>query len=290
MQTIGGTLYIGVGNSPGNEDGACVLSSTDGVTLVSEQELLEQGVHEIHAFGGELYVPGTDPFEGWDLGILYTRLVDGTWVTQRTLPLTIHSLGCWKDANGLYVVGGMHTGDSVTWKGRVLKSVDDGQTWNAVNVNDYRLYDVIGFDGRLYATGYDWTGGAYTQDLHVSADAGATWSKVAGVTPAIKPRLVLHGGDLIGVQSSFTGLFKVAIGGAVIPHSTPFTIANHWNVIESDGSHCYALASDGRVWRTVNFATWEVYTQVNSAISIKHWPGHGLMIGDMGTAARVWLS
>ncbi len=290
MQSIDAALYIGAGNSPGNEDGACILSSTDGSTLVSEQALLEQGVHEIHAFGGELYVPGTDPFEGWELGILYTRLGDGTWVTQRTLPLTIHSLGCWKDANGLYVVGGMHTGDNATWRGRVLKSIDDGQSWSAVDVNGYRLYDIIGFDSSLYAVGYDWTGSAYTQDLHMSADAGETWSKVAGVTPAIKSRLVLHSGALIGAQASLTGLFRVAVGGTVTLHATPFTIANHWNVLESDATYLYVLGSDGRVWRSIDLVTWQVYTQVNSAISIRWWPGHGLMIGDVGTSARVWVA
>jgi hypothetical protein len=149
---------------------------------------------------------------------------------------------------------------------------------------------VIGFDGKLYAIGYDWTGIEYTQDLHMSADAGATWSKVSGVTPAIKPRLVLHSGALIGVQAGLTGLFQVAAGGAVTLHSTPFMIVNQWNVIESDGTYLHVLGSDGRVWRSIDLVTWQVYTQVNSAISIRWWPGHGLMIGDMGTAERVWLA
>ena len=288
MQPVGGTLFIGAGNSPGNEDGAAVLSSADGVTIVSGRVLNEQGVHDAHVQGSDLWVCGTDPSDDWTLGNLYHRDAGGAWTKLRTLPLTIHALGCWHDGAALWVCGGMHTGDSATWKGRILKSLDSGATWSTVDVNNYRLYDVIGFDGKLYAVGYDFAG-VYSQDLHVSVD-GVTWPKVAGVSPAIKPRLVLHSGTLIGASADLAGLFVVAAGGTVTQHATPFALANQWNVLESDGTYLYALDDTGVIQRTSDFVTWEVYTRVAGAISIKWWPVHGLMIGDMGTAARVWLA
>ncbi len=74
MQPIGDTLFVGVGNSPGNEDGAAVLSSADGATLASGQTLDEQGVHDVQLQGSDLWVCGTDPVESsneWALGNLY---------------------------------------------------------------------------------------------------------------------------------------------------------------------------------------------------------------------------
>lgn len=292
LQPIGGDLLIGCGNSPGNEDGCQIFRSADGATFTHEFAPSEQGANvDGQLVGGEWWVCGQDPSpDDWTLGNIYQRSAAGVWSKIRTLPNVIHALGLWHDGATIYVAVGAHTGNSATWRGRVLRSSDGGATWTAAEVNNYRCYDVIGFDGRLYAIGYDWTGSAYTQDLHVSTDNGATWSKVAGVTPAIKPRLVLHDGSLIGVQSSLAGVFAVAAGGSVTLHSTPFTIADSWNVLDSDGTNLYVLASNGTVWRSADFSTWTAYTQVAGAISIKHWPGHGLMIGDMGAAARIWIS
>lgn len=288
MQPLGDTLFIGAGNSPANEDGAAVLSSVDGATIDSGFVLDEQGVHDMQAQDSELWVCGTDPTDDWTHGNIYRRSAAGVWSKIRTLPYVIHAFGLWHSGSAVYVAAGAHTGDNATWRGRVLRSSDGGATWTSVDVNGYRLYDILGFDGKLYATGYDWTGSAYTQDVHVSSDAGATWTKVAGVTPSIKPRLVLHAGSLIGARSS--GLFAIASGGAVTLYATPFTLAAHWNVLDSDGTYLYALDSGGWVWRSSDFNTWTAYAQVSGAISIKWWPGHGLMIGDMGTAARIWLA
>jgi len=286
MQPIGDTLFIGAGNSPGNENGAAMLSSADGATIASGRVLDEQGVHAARAQGSDLWVCGSDPTDDWTLGNIYHRDAVGTWTKLRTLPLTIHALGCWHDGAALWVCGGMHTGDNATWRGRVLKSLDSGQTWSAVDVNSYRLYDMIGFDNSLWTVGLDWDG---SQNLHVSAN-GLAWAKKVGVTPAFMPRLILHDGTLIGVQGSLTELFRISAGGVVTLHAVPFVVANYWNVLDSDGTYVYALSSTGVVWRTATLTTWEALTKVSLAISIKWWPGHGLMIGDMGTAARVWLA
>ncbi len=284
----GTDLFIGAGNSPGNEDGAEIVSSTTGATIVTGCVLDEQGVHDMQAQGSDLWVCGTDPTDDWTLGNIYHRDAGGTWTKLRTLPLVIHALGLWHDGSTLWVAAGAHTGDNATWKGRVLKSSDGGQTWTVADVNDYRVYDVAGFDGDLYAIGHNWTGSGYTQDLHVSADAGNTWSVVAGVQPAIKPRLMLHGGALFGVLSTRLGIFKVEAGGIVTAYSTPFMIVDQWNVLESDGTYLYAIDVDGVIWRSSDLAVWTAYTRVPNAVALRWWAGTGLMIGDTGVSARVW--
>lgn len=290
MKAAGSNLLIGLSNDPGNYDGALITKSADGSTFTTEFTPEEQGIHELDVeSNGVVYVPGTDPFLGWDLGILYTRLTDGTWITQRTLPLTIHSLGFWKSADGtLYVCGGMHTGDSQTWKGRSLKSTDDGSTWAAVDINDYRVMDVIGHAGKLYAVGYDWTGSAYTQDLHVSSDAGATWSKIAGVTPSIKSRMIAFGTALIVAGAS--GLYQIDSSHVVTAHSTPFAPSLLWNTLASDGSNLYVLDASGYVWRSSDLTNWTRYTFVSNAIALTWWPGVGLMIADSGVSAQIWIA
>lgn len=288
MQPLGDTLFIGAGNSPANEDGAAVLSSVDGATIDSGFVLDEQGVHDMQAQDSELWVCGTDPTDDWTHGNIYRRSAAGVWSKIRTLPNVIHAFGLWRDGAAIYVAAGAHTGDNATWRGRVLKSSDGGATWTTADVNNYRCYDVIGFGGRLYAVGYDWTGSAYTNDLHVSADAGATWSKVGGVSPASRPRLTLFDGSLVGVQSSLVGVFSVSSGGAVTLHSTPFVVQNQWNVLADGGDgYLYALASNG-VWRSVDIVTWQFYSTITNPISIALWPGIGLMVGDIGLNARIW--
>lgn len=289
LQPIGGDLLIGCGNSPGNEAGCQIFRSADGATFAHEFTPSEQGSNvDGQLVGGEWWVCGQDPSDDWTLGNIYQRSAAGEWSKIRTLPLTIHALGLWHDGSTLYVAAGAHTGDNATWRGRVLRSSDGGATWAAAEVNNYRCYDVIGFDGRLYAIGYDWTGSAYTNDLHMSTDGGATWSKVAGATPALKPRLIAFDGALIGVQSSLAGVFAVAAGGAVTLHTTPFTIANQWNVLCDGGDgYLYALASNG-VYRSADLITWQSYAAISNPISIALWPGVGLMVCDVGLNARLW--
>lgn len=286
LQPIGSALLIGCGNSPGNEDGSQVFRSAAGTTFAHEYSPAEQGSSvDGQLVNGEWWVCGQDPTDDWTLGNIYQRSAAGVWSKIRTLPLTIHALGLWHDGSAIYVAAGAHTGDSATWRGRVLKSSDGGATWTSVDVNDYRCYDVVGFDGKLYAIGYT---AANSQDFHVSTDGGAVWSKVAGVTPALKPRLVEFGGALVGVQSSLAGIFAVAAGGMVTLNSTPFSIANQWNVLADGGDgYLYALSANG-VWRSADLSTWQFYAAISSPIGIALWPGVGLMVSDVGLNARLW--
>jgi hypothetical protein len=290
MQPLGSDLLIGLSNNPGNYDGALLTRSANGSTFTTERVLSEQGTHDMQMVGGRVFVPGADPVEPadeWTLGNIYERSAGGTWTKRRTLPLTIHALGLWHDGSTLWVGGGMHTGDNATWKGRVLRSTDDGATWAAqVDVNNYRIYDVIGHAGRLYATGYDWTGVAYTQDLYISSDDGATWEKVTGVTPEIKPRMLGFGSSLIVAGAD--NLYQVDSAHSVTTHALQFTIASRWNVLATDGTNVYVLDSNGYVWRSADLVSWERYTFVAGAIAVTWLDGTGLMIADVGIGSRIW--
>ena len=280
-------MLIGCGNDPGNENGACVLRSAEGNTLTLEHVLEEQGVHEIHVFGDQVCVPGTDPFDDWTLGNLYVRDAGGTWSKKRTLPLTIHALGAWHDGATLWVCGGMHTGDSATWRGRVLKSLDGGDTWSTIEVNDYRLYDLVQMDGVFYATGYT---ASLEQKMYRSLD-GETWSEVA-VMPALRPRLQVFGGRVYVVTAN-GGLSSLDAAGSLQTHSLPFVVqTNVWNPLTASATHLYALDENGNVWRSTDAVAWSRHVSVANAISIIHWPddpaGASVLIGDRGTGARLW--
>jgi hypothetical protein len=286
MQPLGSDLLIGLSNNPGNYDGALIARSANGSTFTTERVLDEQGTHDMQVVGGRVFVPGTDPVEPtdeWKLGNLYERGVSGVWMKRRTLPLTIHALGSWHDGSALWVSGGMHTGDNVTWKGQVLCSTDDGETWTAVDINNYRIYDVIGHAGRLYATGFT---AALVAQSYSSDDDGATWTQVADVTPAIKPRMIAFGSSLL--VAGERNLYRIDGAHNIITHALPFAITGLWNVLATDGENVYALDDSGYVWRSADLTSWERYTYVPSAIAITWWGGVGLMISDSGVNARVW--
>jgi len=247
----------------------------------------EQGVHDMQLVGDRLFVAGTDPTDDWTLGNLYERSALGAWSKRRTMTNVLHSFGLWHDDTNLFVAVGAHAGDNVTWKGRVLRSADDGATWAAqVDVNSYRILDVISHASRLYAVGYDWTGSAYTQDLHTSADGGATWSKVASVTPVKRPRMIAFGSSLLVAGSST--IYRIDGSHTVTAHAVPFTIPDLYNVLATDGANVYVIDADGHVWRSADLINWTRYTYVVNAISIAWWSGVGLMIADSGLSARIW--
>ena len=284
VQSLGDDVLIGISNDPGNSDGALLVRSADGASFTPERVLDEQGVHDIQVQAGVGWVPGTDPTDDWTFGNLYRRSEAGVWSKLRTLPLTIHALGLWHDGAAIWVAGGMHTGDNATWRGRILKSIDAGATWTAVDVNHYRVYDVIGFSGRLYAVGYEYNG-AYSQDLHVSSDDGATWPKVATVKPLLKPRLTVWNGQLIVAGNAC--LYAVHSDGAVSVHALPFSIVDGWNVLAEGGDgYLYVLSASG-VYRSNDFITWHYYCALASAISLARW-GTDLLMSEVGLNARIW--
>lgn len=290
MQTLGSDLLIACGNDPANENGSQIFRSADGVTFTHEYTPVEQGsLVDGQLVGSEWWCCGIDPTEDWSLGNIYKRSSAGMWTKIRTLPNVIHAFGLWRDGAAIYVAAGAHTGDNATWRGQVLKSVDDGITWQAFDVNAYRVTDVIGFDGRLYATGLDWNGSDYQYELYRSDDDGQTWQTLP-VSIRYRPRLMIWNGALYAVGYDRRRLLRIAPGGTITEHTVPFFILNEWNVLASDGLFLYVLAENGMVWRSSDLISWSAYTYVAGAVSIYWWPDHGLMISDTGSTARIWIA
>jgi hypothetical protein len=296
IQPMGSDLLIGLGNFPADLDGALVvrINASDASTVLIEHVLNEQGVGDMQLLGdGRVFIPGADPVDQpneWTLGNLYERSALGTWTKHRTLPNVLHSFGLWHDGTNLFVATGAHTGDNATWKGRVLRSADDGATWAAqVDVNNYRMMDVLGHSGRLYAIGYDFTmQNGYTQDLHVSSNNGATWSKVAVVTPNRRPRMMAFGATLL--VASATSIYQIDASHAISAHSIPFTLPELYNILATDGTNVYVIDEQGYVWRSSDLSNWTRYTYVTNALALCWWPGVGLLIADRGLSARVWVA
>jgi hypothetical protein len=285
---ISGEMLIGLCNDPANENGAVLVRSADGVNFSAETVLSEQGVVDGQVLGdGRVYVCGLDPYEDWTFGNIYERSAGGVWTKRRTIPNGIHCLGLWHDNTNLYAAIGAHTGDSATWRGRVLKSTDDGATWTqTVDVNDYRIYDVIGFDGKLYATGVDWTGSAYEYELYRSDDDGQTWQTLA---PAIsyRPRLTEYSSNLYAVGYDLVSLIEIQPGGTLVTRALQFTAVNSWNALCVDAAGRLNVLATSGVWRTSDLTEWE-FVVAGAWISLTWWPSAAaLMVSELGTAARI---
>ena len=87
-------------------------------------------------YDGTLYIPGTDPSEGWDLGNYY-KLENGTWVKHRELPYVIHCFDMVEFDGKLMFAAG-----SDKFKSAVVYTADGGKTYG--NIEFYNT------DGTLY--------------------------------------------------------------------------------------------------------------------------------------------
>lgn len=286
------TLFIGLSvGTPGNEDVA-LLASSDGLALTAIYSPTEQGLADFQVVTstGKLYISGVDPALGddWSFGNLYIWEA-GSVTKRRTLTNVIHTLGLWVDGGATYVGTGAHLGDDVTWSGQVFTSTNDGVSWaEPVTVTNYRVYDIVGFDSNLYATGLS---ASYGRTLNKSMDGGAIWVTVGSVDPVSRARLVLFDNKLIGVQHSRTQLFSVAAGGITSTHDLPFTVPDWWNVLADGGDgYLYVLGTGGSVWRTTDLSSWTCYADTNTdLIAIAAWPSRDVIVlADKGLDAALW--
>ena len=291
LTTIGANLFVGLGNEPAGSDGAEIVSTPDGVTLTTERVLDEQGILDMHALAGELWSPSCDPIYS-PFGSVYKRDAVGVWSQQETIPTTWHVWGLCHDSGGnLFACTGSYSGGGAVFEGRVLRSPDGGATWpQNVQVNDYRVFDVIEFGARLYAIGYHWTGSAYQQQLWYSVDGGATWNLVAGQTPHRYQRFVQFGTLLIYIDELLNSLRAIDAAFAITSYSLPASIASlRFNVLTTDGTYLYVLDASGYIWRSSDLVDWTRYSFVAGGIALTYWASDSsLIVSDIGTNARLW--
>lgn len=284
LMSAGTTLFAGLGNLPGDNDGALVVRVQENGLLVSEWVLEEQGCHDMQALGDHLWVPGTDPTDDWTSGNLYHRSAGGTWSKIRTQTNVIHSLGLSVNGDDIYVSTGSHTGDNKTWLGQVLHSIDGGQTWASLGTPAaYRVWDVIEFDGQLYASCNDDSFNG--NQLRVWSNG--VWIDVPGAILCWYPRMVVFGDLLVAVDTTSHRLVAVNAAGLVTHHDIN-AIGSYYNPLVVIGEHLYYVGADGYIWRTSDMTTWERYTYVANAVALGVAPDGNLLIADKGAGARIW--
>ena len=152
-------LYVGSGDFDKNT-GPMYVYTYDPKTEVftKSDKLLEEEINRFTVSEGVLYAPGIDPRESWKLGNYYT-LEEGVWQKHRTLPDAIHVFDVVAFEGMLFAGLGVSAG-----KSPAVRSTDGGESFSAVafekdgltvdtaNASLIRTYDLIVFDGALYAT------------------------------------------------------------------------------------------------------------------------------------------
>lgn len=88
----------------------------------------EEAIEIYRLYNDTLYVPGSDPTEGWDMGNIYFKRWGESWTKQRSMPSSIH---LWDVAllNDTWVAAGRIdvSGQS---SGAIWTSMDQGQSWD----------------------------------------------------------------------------------------------------------------------------------------------------------------
>ncbi|MBN4066171.1 hypothetical protein JYT51_02455, partial [Candidatus Amoebophilus asiaticus] len=135
LVALGDTLYIGFGTAYAELSDGAILAGYDGNTLDSISVLSEQGFRDMSKANGSLYIPGADPCcpEGWGDGNYYIFSPPDQFIKHRNQTDVIHGLGTWIENDTIYLATGSHTGDFVTPVGKILRSTDNGNSWNVLS-------------------------------------------------------------------------------------------------------------------------------------------------------------
>lgn len=296
MLEFGGSLVLGLSNSPGNDNGGMVAVLDEAGNLTAEHVVDEQGIHDIRVIDNDLFVVGTDPVDSWAYGNLYLRQ-NGDWEKIRTMPNVIHALGAIKDGESYLIATGAHTGDNTTYSGRIYKSVDlQSWAWQELGVTlsgnyyTYRVMDMARHGTRIYAT-VMWP--VNSTRLLVSEDDGQTWQVVIDDithSPAVLARFVTHGDYLCMLNQSLFEIVAFALDGSYLLIDLPSVNASdRFNVLASDGASLYVLDNQGDIWKTSDMSTWVLLCHIDNAISLGYWLSQGcLVVSDVGQSAKLW--
>ncbi|MEA3396493.1 MAG: hypothetical protein U9R05_03430 [Chloroflexota bacterium] len=308
------TLYIGLGSArPAESNGAYfakfITDTTTGLTGIAEPH--EQGFHEMIYDGSLIHIAGTDPItptDGWDAGNHYTHSLGSTSITKyrdatNGLKNVIHTWGLWKSGSTLYAAVSSHTGTFITYTGQIFTSTNNGLTWtHKSDLGGYRAYDIIGFDGDLYAIYNDALGGVLT--MTKSADGGATWSDI--ITDSVRRvHMVEFDSQLIAANFDREYLYTINITGTVTTHTLPtgYRVGatysdkpayTDYNVMAVAKGYLYLIAEkqspkEQAIIRTSNLSSWERMVHTDTLmISLSYWANEDwLVVATPGTDAKL---
>lgn len=287
-------IYFTLSNLPATHEGGEILSSNDGETLTTEIVTDDQGLHDAHEAGGAIWVSGTDPDQSWSLGNVYTD-AGGSWEKRRFLPLTIHTWGLDGGASELLAAVGAHTGDSVTFSGRIMRSTDGGLTWpQNVEISAYRAYDVKRIGARIFAVAYPLP--LTTGPVIVYSDNdGVDWTSLSDqYTPDDLIRLAVRDGNLLSVDWNRQKIYEIdsslSVSEWALPTSPQVEIGSQvFNVMAVNGLDLYILDKNGIIYKTSDFVTYDAFSYVPNGVSLYYWSaGDSLMVSSRGTGAQIW--
>jgi hypothetical protein len=329
---VGKELYIGLGTGlPTLGDGA-LIARFDGEGLDVIGSLAEEGIHEMiwDEHGGTLHIAGTDPSwpDDWSAGNHYTYVRSGPKKIakhrdpQNGLVNVIHTWGLWLSGDQvLYAAVNSHDGSftqdrnvlrrildrinsifddhywstdyGVTRKGQIFKSTDNGASWSCIgDVGDFRAYDIIGFNNKLYAIYTDTP--ELPCKLAESEDGGKGWRDVAQ-SYLQRTHLTKFKGKLLTVSNDGESIFAVG-KNTFSRYDLPekFRVVSNFNVLAVTDSYLYAICkeADGyySILRTSDLHQWErVVRTSKKLISLSHWQDRNwLIISSVGIQAKIY--
>ena len=154
MQAFDGRLYFGMGNSNNhppapNAKGGHIWSYDPKSDLFKvEYETDEEQVARFRIIRNRLVVPGHDPTDPWTYGNWY-RLEPNGWKKHRTIPKGIHCYDMIEFNATLFAALGTKPNENF-----VLRSKDDGITWEACGIRGMRAYTLFTVDSHLHVSLY----------------------------------------------------------------------------------------------------------------------------------------
>lgn len=306
-----GVLYLGFsGGFPLQIDGA-LLASHDGDDLTTLVSLPEEGMHEMTVHDGVLNIPGSDPDDGgWEWGNYHTYSPAAGHTEYRNIPEAVHTFGDWIDDDGtIWISTGSYDGNPDGYSARIYKTTDLADGWTEMTnfgtyPTSYRGYDIVRFDGDLYATVLkdgDTDNGKVS--LYRSQDEAASWTELSAFTENLenRQRLVLFDDHLLAFKKDRDEYIALDTSGTATTYSLPGSFNNdtYNNAAVAGDGYLYMVfrdtvtpANDGKIYRLAEVGgTWEhVITTGIKPCSLYYWETEKkLVFGETDLDSDVWL-
>jgi len=305
-----GVLFLGFGKARPAEFNGSLFARYQADTLTAIYQPSEQGfidmIRDISL--PVIHIPGPDPTDPasepggsqWDWGNTYVYTPTTDVITKhRNLPNVIHTWGMASTPEGLYAAVSSHTGDYKTWTGEVFTSTDLGKNWTRIadkndGVGDYRTYDIIRFNDKLYVTWNDELNDPC--GLAESTDGGTVWTRLADFSDKTncRARLFVYGDQLLTLAAARDGILALQTDGSVVIHIFPDFQVQVWVynpfAVDSQG-RLYLVTADNRILRTSDLENWETLVASDrDFFTLGYWPSlQNIVVADRGLVGRLWL-